>query len=311
MAILLTLAGALAIAAQNPRPSDWALGVTIPALLVLSCAPVVPWLIAVFSPADGHAHEEGPQRGALRVMLTIQGIAGIALVVLAILGQAAPWLPVLFTGASALVTALALRTRQQVRERIGTATPEPSEWTPLEPGFVWRRAAVIAAVFAAVFLTLFVVTTLTSAPADERFFVAFQIAAIVASIAGAAVTLSISVRLSDTVGRDRNRSSRIGKAVAGRVAVQLDENERVVAARYATLLPALLGFQAAYMLLLFAGIGASQLAFTSDNTAVTISRVIFTLYPVILCVLIVQSVIRARRARAYSRAHADLLTIEP
>lgn len=253
-----------------------------------------------------------------RIGATVGTVLGCVLVVVGGLASQVPvWFLTVVVVVSVALLLVAVPVGSWVRERADANGPRESDaWSPdtkQETRRVVRQAAItfgIAVVVTAV-VGVFV-TALDDDAADARLVLVLSPFPFLA--AGAVCMLSslrLNRRIREVTGKDFGRLRAVTRVVLKGKDDELDEGDRLAAARYAVLAPPLIGTQIGFIALLYTGLALQffgQTLFGSLSSVLPIAML--GVMVVALAVVIPQSLIRARRARAYAAAHQDLLAVD-
>jgi hypothetical protein len=310
----LQLGGTFLIIEASPRHSDGAVILAASSLVVLIFGPLV--LGSVSAQWDVRASEGGRTyfRRAIWVVLGLEVLAAIAVVLYAVIVRAAAWLPVMFIAGGALITVLALVAGRLLRRYEEThPRPEPA-WEPISRREIRKKILIVAVTFVAALVVGLVVFGVLlnneshrSSETATQISYAFQFAAIGAAMANIIVAIPLNRRVRDIVGRDLGVVRTVAKAVLSKKKVELGPSEEVAAARYATIVPTILGFMLGYFTLLFIGLIIQQVRFMFEPRIAAFG-VGFTVFLVaVLIFAYPYYVVRIRRARRYARDHPALL----
>jgi|GEM_PF-1499585 len=312
IATALVAAGTALIVIQSPSRS---LGLDLVAIFALTAfvyGPLLLGSVTSYWDVRGSAGSRASFRRYLWVVLGIEALAAIAIVVYSVVAGTPIWFPIVFIVGGAVLTVVGL-TIGRALHRHEQAHPRAEEpWRPVSRHEVSRKVLGIAVTFVAVFVVGLVVFGLLGASdgapslGDQLTF-AFQFATIGAALTAILVSVPLNRRLRSTVGGDFGTIRTVGKVVLGNKKVELDHAGQVAAAKYATIIPTILGFQLSYLTLLYLGLGTQQVRMIlgGRNEAFTIGFTILLI--AFLVAFIPYVVVRIRRARTYAREHAELL----
>ena len=258
---------------------------------------------------------EGSQRFYkrwLRVVIGLEFLGAIAIIAYTVAAQLPAWIPVLFIAGEIALTGISLLIGRFLLRHDETH-PQPSRWAPITRKEIRRKIAVVAITFAVVFaLALMVFSAfIDSNKGDSRpgveALVALAFALLAAGFACVIVSLPLSRRLRDAVGRDLGTIRKVAKVVLSNKKLDLDQSEQVAAAKYAAVIPTTLSFMLGYLILLYLGLGIQQVQHLISGQ-VDAFQLGFSAFLVIALVTIIPIyAVRIRRARVYARNHADLL----
>lgn len=309
------LVGALfLIIVQSPRHFEAAQLLATLALTVQIYGPL--FLGSVRAQWDVRGSEGGRAyfRRAIWIVLGLEVLAAVAIVAFAILVGAPVWLPVVFIGGGAALTVIALVLGRFIR-RYDEARPRPERpWEPISRQGIRKKIAIIAVTFVAVFVVGLVVFGIllnaesqrSSSTATQISF-AFQFALLGGAMANMIVAAPLDRQVRAAVGPDLGTVRKVAKVVLSKKNLELDSSERVAAARYATMIPTLLGFMLGYVTLLYVAIGVQQVRLISDPHFAFFAIGFTVLMVAFLLFAYPYYVVRIRRARRYARDHQALL----
>ncbi|WP_290474422.1 hypothetical protein [Leifsonia sp. 71-9] len=312
IATALVAAGTALIVIQSPSHSLGLDLVAIFALTVFIYGPLLLGSVTSYWDVRGSAGSRASFRRYLWVVLGIEALAAIAIVVYSVMAGTPIWFPIVFIVGGAVLTVAGL-TIGRALHRHEQAHPRADEsWRPVSRHEVSRKVLGIAVTFVAIFIVGLVVFGLLGASdgapslGDQLTF-AFQFATIGAALTAILVSVPLNRRLRSTVGGDFGTIRTVGKVVLGNKEVELDHAGQVAAAKYATIIPTILGFQLSYLTLLYLGLGTQQVRMIlgGRNEAFNIGFTILLI--AILVAFIPYVVVRIRRARTYAREHGELL----
>jgi len=242
-----------------------------------------------------------------------QALGAIAIIVFAVLAHAPWWVPVAAIALGAVVDVLASRIARVLLLRDEARRPAEPGWEPISRRRIVRKILIVAATFVAVLLIallglslLFGVVGDAGDSVASVLLYALEFAFMGAALACIVVTLELNRQLRENVSRDVVELRTVGKVVLRNKPIPLDEGQQVAAAKYAVLTSITMPFTVGYLALLYLGLGMQQverLQHGPDPLAIG-SLVLFV---VVFLVALPLTLLRARRARAYAAAHADLL----
>jgi hypothetical protein len=307
-ASIVTFAGVFALVAQ-PGPTDGALlwlGVT--PLTVFVNGPMFLGLLLVYWDARRSAGARRYFSVALWIVSGLEALSVVAIVVYAVLAGAALWLPVVFIATGVSLTALVLVVAPRIGARSVARAPAPAAWTPVPRAEVMRKVRNAAITLVGTFVVA-VVGLVFALPGETGGAVrlAAQFACFAASFVLIAYSVSLSRRLRDITGRDLGLTITVARVVLRGKPADLDDEGRAVAAKYAAVMPSVLGFQAAYLGLLWVGLAIQSAGFIESGMSPALSVPILAAFVLVVLIVIPLLVLRIRRASHYARAHADLL----
>ena len=242
-----------------------------------------------------------------------QALGALAIIAFAVLARAPWWVPVAAIALGFLLDVLASRVARVLLARDEARRPAEPGWQPVSRARIVRKILIVAATFVVVLLlALLGLSLLFGVIGDEEDSVAsvllyaLEFAFLGAALACIVVTLELNRQLRENVSRDVVELRTIGKVVLRNKAIPLDEAQQVAAAKYAVLASITMPFTVGYLTLLYIGLGMQQverLQHGPDPLAIG-SLVLFV---VVFVVALPLTLLRARRARAYAAAHAELL----
>jgi MFS family permease len=239
-------------------------------------------------------------------------VAAIVVVVVAVRSGAPSWMPVVIIAVGAVLLAIAEPLGDRFRRTEPPSSAEP--WTPMDRDDLRRRIRTVVVTFliAAVACAIGVTVLITLVPPRHGRVAGLALSAcelpfIAAAMATIIVALPLNRMLRETTDRDVARLRRVAKVVLRRRDIPLDDSDQRAAARYATVIPIVLGFQTGYIALLYVGLGCLFVGQLIDHTGTVFPLVFLALYVILLAWLVPTTLMRARRARDYARTHAALL----
>lgn len=307
VASILTVAGVLALVTQTARPDDL-LWLGILALTVFVYGPVFLGSLVVFWDARRSVEARRYVAVAFRIVLVLEALAAVAIVVYAMLEGAAVWLPVAFIATGAALTAVVVVLGPKVGEHRAARAPEPAVWSPVPRAEVVRKVRAAAISFVGTFVVVSVVLIVVlPGDAADALRLSAQLALFVAAMVFIGYSVALSRRFRDITGGDLGLATTVARVVLRGKAADLDREGRVAAAKYATLMPAVLGFQAAYLGLLWVGLAIQSLGFIRMGMSPAVTVPMLVAFVLVIGVVMPLMVVRIRRASRYAREHADLL----
>ena len=252
-------------------------------------------------------------RHALWVVLGLEALAAVAIAVFAILVGTTVWLPILFVAGGAALTALALSVGPALA-RHESAHPRTSPaWRPVSRREIRQKILVIVVTFVGLFVGAAIVLgafqpDTSSRHIDFGLLLTVELAAIGAAIANIIVAFPLNKQVMTLVGGDLGTVRKVAKVVLANKRIDLDDSERVAAAKYASIIPTVLGFMLGYLTLLYIGIGIQQVTNTLNGGNRAFSIGFGVVLAATLVVFIPYYAVRIRRARTYARDNASLLS---
>lgn len=311
LATLLAIAGGVLVALELQRAPDWlAAGADagVPLVVVL---PVLrgAW-VASWDPRASPDVARSFRRGM--VVAAALDLVAVALVATAtVVAQGPVWLPVVVAVVAAVLLGLSRPLGDRLRRAERPVHPG-QHWQPVDPAAVRRTIAVATWTFVGSALVgavgVAVLAVAVHWPAHRLLPLGLSVAQLVCL--ASAIVMALRVRplqrgLRDLAGRDVGRLRRVAQVVVRGRDLPLDEDDALLAARYAAALPVLLGLQSGFAGLLWAGIVCNLVGDVLEGFSP--GAVVLGVVVVLVAVAVPTSVRRVRRARAYAAAHADLL----
>lgn len=309
----LMLGGTVLIFVLSPRQST---GLQLLAMFALTVMIYGPLTLGALTSSWNVTRTEGSKRFYKRWLWVVTGLeflGAIAIIAYVVAAQLPAWIAVLFiaggiglTGVSVLIGRFLLRHDE--------AHPQPPRWAPITRKEIRRKIAIVAVTFVVIFAVALVVLGVLIAGINDggprrgvQPLFALEFALLAAGFACVIVSLPLSRRLRDAVGRDLGTIRKVAKVVLSNKRLDLDQGEQIAAAKYAAVIPTTLSFMLAYLILLYLGIGIQQVQqFVSGHGDAFL--VGFSAFLVVaLAIFIPVYAVRIRRARIYARNHADLL----
>jgi len=308
VSVVLAFAGVFALVVQPEPPSGTLLLLGVGPLTVFIFGPVFLGSLVVFWDARQSVESRRYFAVTLWIVLGLETLAAIAIVVYAVLAETALWLPVVFIAAGAAITGLVLAVGPKAGERSAARAPASSGWTPVARREIVHKVRVAAITLVGTFV-VFSVVLLFVLPDELATAVRFaaQLAFTVTAIVVIAYSLSLTNRVRDITGRDLGRTAKIARVVLRGKPAELSDDERVVAAKYASAASVMLAFQVGYVCLLWAGIALQQVGFLDTGLSPALSVSVLVAFVAVIVVLVPLMVVRIRRASRYAREHAGLL----
>ncbi|GAB2975954.1 hypothetical protein [Frigoribacterium salinisoli] len=245
-------------------------------------------------------------------------VASVAVIVAyAVVNGSPAWLPVLATGTSAVLMAVAALVGPALLRHHLAHRSEAPAWLPVTREQIVRGVVVVAVTFGA-FLVL---GTVVVAGLVRTFLGSFDdlgpglvlatsLAFFASSVACIVVWLRLSRTLRGTAERDPDLTAKVAKVVLRRKPLELDAHEQVFAARYAHVAGITVPFTLAYVVLLYAGLVLQQVQAPGTDGGF-LAPYALALFAVGLVAVVPLSVVRIVRARRYAADHADLLQDAP
>jgi hypothetical protein len=312
----LALGGILLICGLTPDASAGAVILASAALSVLSYGPLLLGSLTAYFDVQTSSYSRRTFRLWLIIVGALEAAAGVCIVAYAVLAGAPAWVPILYIGAAGALTLIALGVGRWIfkRERARSSAEEP--WSPVSPGDLRRMVFIVAITFV-VSVVIAMVTLMVLGRSAEFSWVtttlmlAVGFAFFAAAIACSLVTLKLQRRLRGLAGHDLGQTRKLTKVVLGRKPLPLGGDETIAATKFAVPLPTILGFQLAFILLLYVGLTLQQVSLIARGNLGTPYLVGFLLAMALMLAWIVPlQTRRIRRARLYVREHADLLPRE-
>jgi hypothetical protein len=258
---------------------------------------------------SGSAESRRYFRRTVLVVVGLEILAAILIVVYSVATSATALIPAVFIGGGAILTVVALLVGPAFYRYDDAHRPASSGWVGIDPTQVRRRIIAVAVTFLGV-LALGVIASLivnAVAPRSLSLGEVFLFAVEFASIGGALVaifsTLGWNRRLRDVADRDPSRLRRVSRVVLRGKKVDLDDKDLEAAARYAAVVPIMMGFQIAYFVLLYAALVLGQVSQLQNGSFSQLSIPLIVVLVGVLVVLLPLQISRLQRARHYSRDH--------
>lgn len=309
----LMLGGAVLIFVLSPQHSTGVQLLAIFALTVMIYGPLTLGSLTSFWNVTRTEESKRFFKRWLWVVAGLEFLGAIAIIAYAVAAQLPVWIPVLFVAGGIGLTGISLLIGRFLLRR-DEAHPQPSRWAPITRKEIRRKIAIVAITFVAVFAVALVVLGVliagSSGAASHRGvqpLVALAFALLAAGFACVIVSLPLSRRLRDAVGRDLGTIRKVAKVVLSNKKLDLDQSEQVAAAKYAAVIPTALSFMLGYLILLYLGLGIQQVQQFVSGQADAFQIGFSAFLVVALVVFIPIYVVRIRRARIYASSHADLL----
>lgn len=311
----LVTGGTVLIATLSPAHS---LGLDLLAVFALTVLIFGPLLLGSLTSYWDVRGSEGSRvyfRRFLWIVLGFEALAGVATIAFSVVVGTPIWIAILFIAGGAVLTLIALAVGRALL-RHEQANPRPDEpWRPVSRQEVRRKVLIIAVTFVTVFAAgIGVFGVLLSSDSDgasaigSQIAFAFQFATVSAALASIIVSVPLNRRLRSTVSGDLGTIRKVAKVVLGNKKMELDETELVAAAKYATIIPTVLGFMLSYLTLLYLGLGLQQVRLILEGRDEPFNIGFTVLLIALLAFFIPYYTVRIRRARTYARDHATVLT---
>lgn len=256
-------------------------------------------------------------RRRLVIIIGLEVLAAVAIVAYAFLRPTAAWIPLLFIGVGVVLTAVAPAVGGAVRRLDARRRSAAPAWQSITSEEIGRRVRTVAVTFVVALVVAIGAAAVVFAMVDEGRGSFWQLLPITASLAFLAagmacilVSLGWNRRLREVLGHDLGNVRLFAKVVLGRTGWELDQAQRVGAARYAATVPAILGFQLAYITLLYTGLALQQVNTLLSGHAAQWVPWLLGAMVVVLFVFFPLFLRRIRRAQHYAREHAGLLRDE-
>lgn len=312
-ASVLTLAGVLALAAQPGQTDGALLWLGVAPLVVFVNGPVFLGSLLIFWDARRSVGGRRYFVVALWIVSGLEALSAVAVVVYAVLAEAALWLPVVFIATGVSLTALVLVAAPRLGARSAAGSAAPGAWTPVPRAEVMRKvrnvAITLVGTFVAASVGLVFALPGETGETGEAVRLAAQFACFAAALVLVGYSVSLSRRLRDITGRDLGLTTTVARVVLRGKPADLDDEGRVVAAKYAATMPVVLGFQVAYLGLLWCGLAIQSLGFSASGLSPALTVPTLLAFVLVLGVVLPLLVVRIRRASRYAREHADLLPV--
>lgn len=307
----LVTGGALLIALQSPGR---AIGLDLLGIFALTILVYGPLMLGSMTAYWDVKRSEGSRsyfRRYLWVVVGLEAAAAVAIVVFAVLAGAEVWLPVLFVGGGVVLTAVGLVVGRLLN-RYERAHPRPEEnWAPVGRREVQRKVVIVAVTFVVALvlgLVLFGVVLEDGDGIGATIVLTVVFAALAGAVAAMIVTVPLNRRLREASGGDLGSMRKLGKVVLNRKPIELDEEERVAAVKYASIMPVILAFSLGWFTLLYLAIGLNQVVQMVSGHYSPLSAGSIAILAGMLVFLYPYYIVRIRRARRYARDHAGELT---
>ncbi|ARC58517.1 hypothetical protein AS850_15625 [Frondihabitans sp. 762G35] len=282
------------------------------ALTVLVYGPLTMGSFRAAWDVEGSQESRTYYRRVVRITLGLEVVAAIASVGVAVARSSGWVVSLAFVGIGIVLTAAALIVGP-VAARWDRAHPAPSRgWVAIQPAEVRRKILIAFVVFGAlVVLAVVAAAALTGLGLDAPSLLALLPYSLSLAVIGAGLvlvfsTLSWSRRLREVTDRDPSRLRRVAKVVLGRKSLDLDEQDKTAAARFASVTSITMPVQLAYLVLLYAGIMLQQVGALIRGDVFPMVLVGFSIAA--LAVFIPLYTSRIRRARRYAREHEAEVT---
>jgi hypothetical protein len=314
--ILSVAVGLVALVAVTDAVPD--LGLTGASTVPFLVALVALWAVGLFSGVVSAGSMRDPAtddgRRASRVFVAVAGAVSLAgtlvLMVPAVSGGVPIGVATVALAASAAYIAGNALVGRFLRGRADRRRVGPFPIPPLEPDYSRRRAysTVLVASSVLVVGVLFAVAagrpTVDTAPSTaETVAMAVAFAAITATVLCAFPTVTLSGRVRDLSGTDVARLKRIRRVVLGGKPIDLTDEEREIAARYAPYAAQSQRWSLAQSLTLFLGL----LVINEPSTDRPLQLLIWILLPVTAAIAAPLGLRAAARADRYALEHQDEL----
>lgn len=220
------------------------------------------------------------------------------------------WLPFSFGGAAIVMLVLAIAVGNALRRYDERRDHRLPKWAPVSREQITRKVVKIIVTFVAAFVLVFVAELILASTVGKSadlgigttlvFGVIFAFFA--SGFACILVTLPLNGQLRSSLNRDLGLTRKLVRLVLKGKKEELSEDERIPAARYASILAITLPFTLAYIVLLYAGLVIQTIQQFSQGEGVQffgyyyvafLVVVLFTVFPL--------QILRTRRARRYAR----------
>lgn len=306
----LIIAGAFALGLTQPRgTSPW---LTLVVSVAMSGLIIAPLLVGSLTAYWNVTRSEEGRRAFRRWFIGVVAVDAAAAVVFTV-GEVVAGGPglliavIIAVAAALMITAFFLgRALLRFEERHGMA--EAPAWVPIPTSVVARRVSTVVFTFVialvvGVILVIVVAAILERAVDGVLLLSAAGLAFLAAAVACILVTLPLSRTLRASIGTDFGLLRKLGKVVLANSPLALNDAESVAATKYAQVLSITLPFQLGYLVLLYIGIGLTnvQLLFANDSDGLPL--VVLGFLAATLVGVVPYLVIRIRRVQRYAREH--------
>ena len=319
-AILTVLIGGASVGLVFLLPDDdaGALYFALIPVVVFAYGPlVVGSLRTYFDPARSADGKRYFQR-VMWIVIGLDVLSAIAAFVFTALVGASIWLPVVTIVVAAAMLAVAVLVGDALRKRDDRLDPAEPVWRPVDRRLIRRKIATVAVTFGVAFILVTIVlsvvlrSTASDMAAGELWVNAVSFGLIfgffASGFACVLVALPITRALRGSLNKDAGRARKFARVILQHKNIELTEEEQAPAARYASLLSVSLGFNLAYISLLYAGILLQNVTFYLREPDDALMFGLLALFLIVLYLVILPLTIRRiRRARTYANDHADLL----
>ena len=310
VAATLIIAGTFALALTQPRgTSPW---LTLIVSVAMSSLVIAPLLVGSLTAYWNVTRSEEGRRAFRRWFIGVVAVDAAAAVVFTVgevMAGGPGWLIALIIAVAAalMITAcFAGRTLLRFEEQRGMA--ETPTWVPLPTSVIARKVSAVVVTFviglvAGVILVILFAAILGRAVDGRLLLSAAGLAFLAATFACILVTLPLNRRLRASVGADFGLLRKVGKVVLANRPLALNDAESVAATKYAHVLSITLPFQLGYLVLLYIGIGLTnvQLLFTGDSDGLPL--IVLGFLAATLVGVVPYLLIRIRRAQRCAHEH--------
>lgn len=283
------------------------------ALSVLTFGPLMLGSVTAYFDVRTSSYSRRTFRLWLLVIGGLEVAAGVCIVAYSMLSGAPAWVPALFIGAAVVLTLVSLGAGRWLFEHERARSTPHEAWAPVTPDDVRRKTFIVAGTFAISLVIATVTLILAGRPIEPRrvapmLLLAVGLAFFAASFACSMVTLKLQRRLRGLADNELGQTRKFTKVILGRKPVELDDEEERAAAKFAVLLPTILGFQLASIVLLYVALVLQQVSLSVRGgvDAAFLIGIWFAMGAMLAWLIPLQAR-RIGRARTYARDHADLL----
>ena len=251
------------------------------------------------------------------IVVGIEFLAAVAFVVYSVLIAAPTWLPILFIGLAALLLVAGRLVGRALLRREMTRPSPQTEWAPVTPRELRHKILTIVITFTATLVVASVGFLLLDAATRgavsllETAIFAVEFALLGGALAAIVQSLGIARQFRGLANGDIGLLRTFAKVVVRQKPIDLDDDQKVGAEKYAKTVTVFQPFQLLYLVMLYLALALGQVTmiFSGRPTALTWGLLAFLL--VALIVFVPWMIIRTRRAQKYADEHADLLVAEP
>ena len=251
---------------------------------------------------------------ALWTTVGLDVLAAVAAIVFTVIVGAAVWVPLVAIVLAAALLVASIRVGDALRRRDDRLDVADPVWQPFDRRVIRRKIITVSVTFVATFIAVTVLFLLllrddSGDGGDWAAAIGFGVVfgCFASGLACVIVALPIARALRGSLNKDIGLVHKFSRLILRRKNIELTEDERAPAARYASLLALSLSFNLASITLLYTGLLVQNLILFLSAPEQTLNGIVTLLLIVLYVIILPLTIRRVRRARQYASDHADLL----